>query len=168
LAIDADGQFCIVGGDGCGKQLLIRNRESGDCRRALKGRAHLDRAWLHAEGEATGADGKWLGRKKATLAAMVKTLGSFEAQIATAAITGLSLCRLADSALYTNGTQQYTATLPIRTRVADIYGALTENRSYRAGMTHEEVRVAMARDVPHKIDADCFEALFRSLERDQF
>jgi putative nucleotidyltransferase with HDIG domain len=50
--------------------------------------------------------------------------------------------------------------------VADIYGAMKEDRPYRAGLDHEKIRAIMSREVPHKLDADCFEALMRSLDRD--
>ena len=43
--------------------------------------------------------------------------------------------------------------------VADVYGALTEERPYRAGMAVEQALAIIARDVPHKLDADCFAAL---------
>jgi putative nucleotidyltransferase with HDIG domain len=43
--------------------------------------------------------------------------------------------------------------------VADVYGALTEDRPYRSGLPIEQAIAIMARDVPHKLDADCFEAL---------
>ena len=43
--------------------------------------------------------------------------------------------------------------------VADVYGALTENRPYRVGMSHEEATEIMKRDVPGKLDSVCFEAL---------
>lgn len=52
--------------------------------------------------------------------------------------------------------------LPLEARiiaVADIYGALTEDRPYRAGMPVEEALAIVARDVPHKLDAVCYEAL---------
>lgn len=48
--------------------------------------------------------------------------------------------------------------------VADIYGALNEDRPYRAGLSRDEIRAIMSRDVPHKLDPDCFEALMRSLD----
>jgi len=54
--------------------------------------------------------------------------------------------------------------LPLEARiiaVADIYGALTEDRPYRPGLALDEVRSIMARDIPHKLDADCYEALLR-------
>jgi putative nucleotidyltransferase with HDIG domain len=50
--------------------------------------------------------------------------------------------------------------------VADIYGALKEDRPYRAGLGREEIRAIMSDEIPHKLDADCFEALMRSLDRD--
>jgi HD-GYP domain-containing protein (c-di-GMP phosphodiesterase class II) len=56
--------------------------------------------------------------------------------------------------------------LPLEARiiaVADVYGALTEDRPYRAGLPLEQVVEIMSRDIPHKLDPDCFEALMRSL-----
>ena len=49
--------------------------------------------------------------------------------------------------------------------VADIYGALHEDRPYRPGLSHEKIRSIMSTEIPRKLDADCFEALMRSLER---
>ena len=52
--------------------------------------------------------------------------------------------------------------IPVEARilaVADVYGALTEDRPYRAGLPIDEVIAIMKRDVPHKLDGDCFEAL---------
>lgn len=52
--------------------------------------------------------------------------------------------------------------LPLEARilaVADIYGALTEDRPYRAGMPVEQALAILARDVPDKLDADCYRAL---------
>jgi HD-GYP domain-containing protein (c-di-GMP phosphodiesterase class II) len=43
--------------------------------------------------------------------------------------------------------------------VADVYGALSEDRPYRAGMQLDETLAIMKRLVPHQLDADCFEAL---------
>jgi len=54
------------------------------------------------------------------------------------------------------------AQLPIEARiiaVADIYGALIEDRPYRAGLALEQVLEIMGRDVPNKLDATCYEAL---------
>jgi putative nucleotidyltransferase with HDIG domain len=48
--------------------------------------------------------------------------------------------------------------------VADIYGALTEERPYRPPIPAEQVLQSMRRDVPHKLDADCVEALERYLQ----
>ena len=42
---------------------------------------------------------------------------------------------------------------------ADIYGALTEDRPYRGGFSPVEALQIMERDVPGKLDADCFAAL---------
>jgi putative nucleotidyltransferase with HDIG domain len=52
--------------------------------------------------------------------------------------------------------------LPLEARiiaVADIYGALTEDRPYRPGMTVEQALQIIARDVPHQLDPDCYDAL---------
>lgn len=52
--------------------------------------------------------------------------------------------------------------LPLEARlltVADIYGALTEDRPYRQGLCAEQALEIMAREVPKKLDADCYEAL---------
>lgn len=43
--------------------------------------------------------------------------------------------------------------------VADVYGALIEDRPYRSGMSTREALKIMEREVPGKLDADCFEAL---------
>ncbi len=42
---------------------------------------------------------------------------------------------------------------------ADIYGALTEDRPYRSGFSPAEALKMMERDVPGKLDAECFAAL---------
>ena len=47
--------------------------------------------------------------------------------------------------------------------VADIYGALSEKRPYREALATERVLEIMRQDVPHKLDAECFEALCRVL-----
>jgi len=46
--------------------------------------------------------------------------------------------------------------------VADVYGALLEDRSYRKGMSRADAQAKMAGDIPHKLDADCCAALFAS------
>ncbi len=47
--------------------------------------------------------------------------------------------------------------------VADVYGALSEDRPYRGGLGLEEIVAIMKKHLPHKLDADCFEALIESL-----
>ncbi len=47
--------------------------------------------------------------------------------------------------------------------VADVYGALSEDRPYRPGLPIEEIRRIMSKDVPFKLDADCYEALLKTL-----
>jgi putative nucleotidyltransferase with HDIG domain len=56
--------------------------------------------------------------------------------------------------------------LPIEARiiaVADVYGALAEDRPYRAGLGREKIIEIMSREVPHKLDPDCLDALMNSL-----
>jgi putative nucleotidyltransferase with HDIG domain len=58
------------------------------------------------------------------------------------------------------------SSLPLEARiiaVADVYGALTEDRPYRAGLPLEQVIEIMTKDIPHKLDPECFEALMRSI-----
>jgi putative nucleotidyltransferase with HDIG domain len=52
--------------------------------------------------------------------------------------------------------------LPLEARilaVADVYGALIEDRPYRAGLSREAALGIMQADVPAKLDSGCFEAL---------
>ena len=56
--------------------------------------------------------------------------------------------------------------LPLEARiiaVADVFGALIEDRPYRPGMPIEKVIEIMSREIPHKLDAECFEALLSSI-----
>ena len=43
--------------------------------------------------------------------------------------------------------------------VADVYGALSEDRPYRAGLDPDEISRIMKKEAPHKLDGECFEAL---------
>jgi putative nucleotidyltransferase with HDIG domain len=43
--------------------------------------------------------------------------------------------------------------------VADIYGALSENRPYREGLAPSQIQAIMDRDIPAKLDPVCYEAL---------
>lgn len=43
--------------------------------------------------------------------------------------------------------------------IADCYAAMAEDRPYRPGLTVEQILANLAEDVPHKLDATCFEAL---------
>ncbi len=51
--------------------------------------------------------------------------------------------------------------------VADIYGALAEERPYREGLPLEKVLSILQSEVPHKLDPECFEALRALLLRGQ-
>jgi putative nucleotidyltransferase with HDIG domain len=80
-----------------------------------------------------------------------------------AAIAGAHHERL-DGSGYPDGLN--AASLPLEARiiaVADVYGALAEDRPYRQKISVDEVIAIMAREVPGKLDADCFEALASSL-----
>ncbi len=43
--------------------------------------------------------------------------------------------------------------------VADVYGALSENRPYREGLDLTEIVSIMGKDIPGKLDGECFDAL---------
>lgn len=43
--------------------------------------------------------------------------------------------------------------------VADVYGALAEDRPYRASLDTAQVIAILQKEVPHRLDAACFEAL---------
>jgi putative nucleotidyltransferase with HDIG domain len=43
--------------------------------------------------------------------------------------------------------------------VADVFGALTEDRPYRAGISLEDSLAIMTKYAPHQLDGDCFDAL---------
>jgi HD-GYP domain-containing protein (c-di-GMP phosphodiesterase class II) len=45
--------------------------------------------------------------------------------------------------------------------MADIYGALSEDRPYRAGLPPEQILAILSKEVPSKLDPDVFEALKR-------
>lgn len=56
--------------------------------------------------------------------------------------------------------------LPLEARiiaVADVYGALTEDRPYRAPLSDGEALAIMKKDVPDKLDGVCFDALEAAL-----
>ena len=43
--------------------------------------------------------------------------------------------------------------------VADVFGALSEDRPYRASINLEETLSIMAKYIPNQLDGDCFDAL---------
>ncbi len=51
--------------------------------------------------------------------------------------------------------------------VADIYSALSEDRPYRTAMKKEQIFEILRKEVPHKLDADCFEALIAPIRQKQ-
>ncbi len=65
-----------------------------------------------------------------------------------------------DGTGYPNGLR--AADLPVEARLitlADMYGAMTEDRPYRPGLTPAQALYNISREVPDKLDAECFEAL---------
>lgn len=51
--------------------------------------------------------------------------------------------------------------------LADVYGALSEDRPYRTAMPHEKIFSILRKDVPHKFDPDCYEALLAFTDQQQ-
>ena len=49
--------------------------------------------------------------------------------------------------------------------VADAFSALMERRPYRQDLSPSEIQKQMARDVPHRLSPDCFDALISVLEQ---
>lgn len=65
-----------------------------------------------------------------------------------------------DGSGYPNGLRGNDLSLESRLlAVADIYGALSEDRPYRQGLAPEQIMAIMQRDVPMKLDGECYEAL---------
>jgi putative nucleotidyltransferase with HDIG domain len=65
-----------------------------------------------------------------------------------------------DGSGYPNGLK--APDLPIEARiitVADMYGAMTEDRPYRPGLTPAQALHNISREAPHRLDAKCVEAL---------
>ncbi len=65
-----------------------------------------------------------------------------------------------DGSGYPNGLK--APDLPIEARlitIADMYGAMTEDRPYRRGLSPEQALYNISREVPQRLDARCFEAL---------
>jgi putative nucleotidyltransferase with HDIG domain len=65
-----------------------------------------------------------------------------------------------DGSGYPNGLK--AADLPIEARiitVADMYGAMTEDRPYRPGLSPAQALQDISREAPHRLDAKCVEAL---------
>lgn len=65
-----------------------------------------------------------------------------------------------DGSGYPNGLSGKQLSLESRiVAVADVYGALSEDRPYRAGLSLAKIAAIMKKDVPGRLDARCFEAL---------
>ncbi len=48
--------------------------------------------------------------------------------------------------------------------MADMYGALSEDRPYRGGLPAEQIIAILEKEVPLKLDPECFQALLRFME----
>jgi putative nucleotidyltransferase with HDIG domain len=71
-----------------------------------------------------------------------------------------------DGTGYPNGTRGDALSLESRIiAVADVYGALSEDRPYREGLSLDTIVSIMSKDIPGKLDGECFEALLAHLER---
>lgn len=51
--------------------------------------------------------------------------------------------------------------------VADVYAALSEKRPYRDSLDLNQVTTIMIKEIPHKLDPECFEALLTGLKQDR-
>lgn len=49
--------------------------------------------------------------------------------------------------------------------VADVYAALSEERPYRESLDLSQVAAIMTKDIPHKLDPECYEALLFALTK---
>jgi putative nucleotidyltransferase with HDIG domain len=86
-------------------------------------------------------------------------LGHISAFGEIAVITGEHHEKL-DGSGYPNGLCKADLSLESRLiAVADIYGALSEKRPYREALIPAQITAIMDRDIPHKLDAACYEAL---------
>lgn len=71
-----------------------------------------------------------------------------------------------DGSGYPDGLKADQLTLEDRiVAMADLYGALSEDRPYRSGLKHEEILEILSKDVPQKLDPVCFEALQAYMKR---
>ncbi|HEY0308205.1 MAG TPA: HD domain-containing phosphohydrolase [Acidobacteriaceae bacterium] len=52
--------------------------------------------------------------------------------------------------------------------MADVYGALSEDRPYRKGLPPDQIIAIIKEDVPHKLDPKCFEALLAHMALQQY
>ena len=69
-----------------------------------------------------------------------------------------------DGTGYPNGLSGRQLSLESRIiAVADVYGALSEDRPYRDGLELEQIVEIMKHELPHKLDRECFDALIESV-----
>jgi putative nucleotidyltransferase with HDIG domain len=73
-----------------------------------------------------------------------------------------------DGTGYPNGLSARQLSLESRIiAVADVYGALSEDRPYRTGLSLEKIAAIMKSELPNRLDPDCFEALMAGLTAHQ-
>lgn len=71
-----------------------------------------------------------------------------------------------DGSGYPFGLQAHQISLESRIiALSDCYAAMAEDRPYRVGLAASDILEILAYDVPHKLDASCFEALRRLVQR---
>jgi HD-GYP domain-containing protein (c-di-GMP phosphodiesterase class II) len=49
--------------------------------------------------------------------------------------------------------------------VADVYAALSEERPYRESLDLSQITAIMTKDIPHKLDPECYDALIFGLSK---
>jgi HD-GYP domain-containing protein (c-di-GMP phosphodiesterase class II) len=73
-----------------------------------------------------------------------------------------------DGTGYPNNLQADVLSLETRIiAVADVYTALSEQRPYRESLDLAQITAIMSKDIPAKLDADCFDALLSALKMNQ-
>jgi putative nucleotidyltransferase with HDIG domain len=126
------------------------------------GKLSLSNAILDKPGKLDKAEWEAVRKHPELSQQILERIPSFTA---IAAIAGRHHERL-DGSGYPSGL--YASLLSIEDRIvamADIYGALSENRPYRQGWPPEQILAMMQEEVPQKLDPDCFEALKTILDR---
>ena len=111
---------------------------------------------LDKRGRLTPAEWVHITRHPALSGSILRRVGAFRELAALAAEHHERL----DGSGYPFGLRAEQISLESRViAIADCYAAMAEDRPYRPGLCTEEILANIAEDVPHKLDATCFEAL---------